>query len=500
MQQATAEFCAQLEATAQARIRVIRDAADDRQITGTVYYVSEAGDDNNDGLTMQTPWKTLRKVSAAPLQRGDGVLFRRGDLFRGYVETQPGVTYAAYGEGQKPRFYGWDWSLADPALWEMWDAAHNIWHLKEKILDCGTLVFNDGEAHCRKLIPSYIGGRFVCRDDETRPFDIAREMTQDLDLVTLYDARLTREPSKGQDFPIPLLDHDSLGDLYLRCDRGNPAEVYASIEAVPKRRMFYIGKNDHVTIDNLCLKYIGEHAIAGGGHVVGLHVSNCEIGWIGGSIQHYLGTDPNYPQGGRGTVTRFGNGVEIYGGCEDYLVRDCYLYQIYDAGLTHQITTGGRFVRMENIRYLDNVIERCVYGIEYFLEKTGGDTASYINDCEMRGNILRLSGYGWGQQRHNTDTPALIKGWSYENTASNYRICGNVFDRCAYRMLHLVAKHAESCPEMQGNTYVQHLGGRLGQYGANDIEEPENMVFDQAAAQKISDVLGEKDAQVYWLP
>ena len=33
----------------------------------------------------------------------------------------------------------------------------------------------------------------------------------------------------------------------------------------------------------------------------------------------------------------------------------------------------------------------------------------------MSGNIIRLSGYGWGQQRHNVDTPGLLKGWSYKN-------------------------------------------------------------------------------------
>lgn len=38
-----------------------------------------------------------------------------------------------------------------------------------KGLDVGTLVFNGGEAHSVKLIPSYIRGRFVCRDDVCFP-------------------------------------------------------------------------------------------------------------------------------------------------------------------------------------------------------------------------------------------------------------------------------------------------------------------------------------------
>ena len=497
---ATDDFLAVHEQFCGKRKSEILEAPDEVRITGRTYYVSNGGDDANDGLSPESPWKTLEKVSGAELCIGDGVRFNRGDLFRGQVLTRPGVTYAAYGSGEKPKFYGWDKSLADEALWELYDREHHIWHLTESILDCGSLVFNDGEFHSRKLIPSYKNAGFVCRDDESRPFNMAVEMSRDLDMVCLYDGRLTTQPSKGEAFPIPIMDGQSLGDLYLRCDRGNPAAVFRSIEAMPRRRMFVVGGNPDVTIDNICIKYTGEHAIAGGGGCLkGLHVSNCEIGWIGGSIQHYFGTDPNYPQGGRGTVTRFGNGVEIYGGCDGYTVENCYIYQVYDAAMTHQISTGGGFFQLKNIRYADNLVEYCVYSIEYFLEKNQGDTESFIDGCEICGNILRYAGYGWGQQRHNTDTPAHIKGWSYENTAANFSIHGNIFDRAAYRMIHLVAKKQGSCPGMESNTYIQRLGLPLGQYGANEVQEPMNMVFDERAEEMLRTVVGEKNPTVYFL-
>ena len=485
-----------VEALIAKRRQEIRETTDELVITGTKYYVSNAGDDSNDGLSPETAWKTLAKVSETELKEGDAVLFNRGDLFRGAVKTYPGVTYGAYGVGEKPRLYGWDKDLADPALWTLVDAEHNIWKMSDKILDPGTLVFNHGEAHCRKLIPSYLNGKFVCRDDESRDFVMANEMTRDLDLYWYFEDILTTNPSKGQDFPIPEMGLNSYGDLYLRCDKGNPGELFASVEALPRRSMFSVGRNANVHIDNLCLKYIGLHGIAAGGHVVGLHVTNCELGWIGGTIQHYFGTDPNYPQGGRGTVTRFGNGIEIYGGCEDYLVSNCYLYQSYDAGITHQVTTGGRKVTMTGIRYTDNLIEKCVYGIEYFLDMNNGDTESYMKDVEMSGNLISTSGYGWGQQRHNTDTPALIKGWSYVNAASDYRIKNNIFDRCAYRMLHLVAQKQASCPDMDNNTYVQHKGGMLGQYGGNEVEEPPILRFDENIEKTITETLGDRNAKI----
>lgn len=478
----------------------ILNAKDEIVISGKKYYVSNDGNDSNDGLTPDTAWKTLEKVSEAELNAGDGILFKRGDIFRGAVMTKEGVTYAAYGNGEKPRLYGSEMDLADASLWELYDSEHNIWHLTVKSYDVGTLVFNSGEYHSVKLIPSYINGKFVCRNDESKLFDMKDEMVRDLDVYWHFEDELTDKESKGETFLIPDVKSMGKGDVYLRCDRGNPGEVFDSIENVAGRNMFKVGMNKNVRIDNLCLKYIGRHAVSAGGKCVeGLRITNCEIGWIGGAIQHYFGTDPNYPQGGRGTVTRFGNGVEIYGGCDDYEVSDCYIYEVYDAAVTHQVTTNGKLYEMKNVRYKNNLIEKCVYGIEYFLDMTKGDTESYMDGIEMSSNIIRLSGYGWGQQRHNTDTPALIKGWSYVNKARNYTIHDNIFDRSAYRMLHLVALEKESLPVMYNNTYVQKKGLMIGQFGENKQVEPEILTFDDNADKTITEVFGDKNATVITL-
>ncbi len=441
----------------------------DSPAEGSVYYVSAEGDDRSDGLSPLSPWKTLEKVSSFPLPAGAAVRFRRGDIFRGFIKTFPNVTYAAYGEGDAPRLYGSERDLADPSLWELFDAGAHIWRLKQSMPDCGTLVFDGGAEHSRKLIPSFRGGRFVCREEEDREFVISSEMTCDLDLFCEVIGDLTEKPSKGESFPVPELKSDSRSALYLRSDRGNPGEVFNSIEALPRRHMFYVGSNEGVTIENLCIKFVGMHGIAAGGHVRSLHVRGCEIGWIGGCIQHYLGTDPNYPQGRRGSVTRFGNGIEIYGGCEDYLVENCYLYEIYDAAITHQITTRGKKYLLSGIKYRRNLVENCTYSIEYFLDCEEGD-GSIMEDCEISGNILRCAGYGWGKQRHNVHTPAHIKGWDYRNRAHNFTISDNIFDRSTFKLIHTCAERLEYCPEMIGNTYIQTSGAELGRYGeASDI-------------------------------
>lgn len=496
MKKVTEAFMQQQEALYARRKQEILNAEDQIEITGTTYYVSAEGDDANDGKSPLTPWKTLKHVSESRLQPGDGVRFCRGDLFRGniFAGEKPGVTYAAYGTGPKPEFRGWDENLADPALWEEVDATHHIWKYVKPVLDPGTLVFNEGETVSRKLIPSYRDMRFVCRDDESRPFIMAAEMTRDLDLFWHYEAQFTTTPSKGEDFPIPIAGLDCYGELYLRCDRGNPGAVFSSVEIISRRVAIRVATAANVRVDNLCMKYFCFGVSCG--NIEGLRVTNCEIGWIGGNIQTYLGTDPNYPEGRRGSVTRFGNGIEIYGNSKDCVVDNCYIYQVYDAGATHQVNAPEKRV-MTNLCYSNNLIEACVYGIEYFLDEMGMDVGSYMDGIEIRDNLIVRSGYGWGQQRHNYWTPAAIKGWSYINTARNFTIHNNTFDRCSSRLLHLVALEEESCPEMYENVYIQHMNGSLGQYGGNKVMEPGNLVYDENAEQTVAEVFRDRDAQVW---
>lgn len=150
-----------------------------------------------------------------------------------------------------------------------------------------------------------------------------------------------------------------------------------------------------------------------------------------------------------------------------------------------------------NIEYSGNWIEKCVYGIEYFLDQIEGERESCMENVNIHDNFIRLGGYGWGQQRHNVHTPALIKGWSYVNTAKNFHITQNTFDRCAYRMLHLVALKDEYCAKLSGNTYIQHLGGMLGQYGGNEAEEPPVEIFDETVEEIIRSKWGDETAKIY---
>lgn len=75
----------------------------------TVYYVSNSGNDSNDGLSTSTPWQTCAKVNAFSFSAGDTVLFNRGDIWREILEPiSDDITIAGYGSGELPIFCGSD--------------------------------------------------------------------------------------------------------------------------------------------------------------------------------------------------------------------------------------------------------------------------------------------------------------------------------------------------------------------------------------------------------
>ncbi len=468
----------------------ILNTKDNLKITGTAYYVSNGGDDNNDGKSPETAWKTLNRVTEEKFLEGDGVFFKRGDLFRGCFYAKTGVAYGAYGEGEKPKFYSGKTDYAKPELWELYDGDKNVWKLKEKILEVGGLVFNHGKRVSRKLIPSFKGGKFVCRDNPTVDFDMVESMTEDLDIFWFYMDELTEDLE-----PVPKLQY-TMGDFYLRCDKGNPGEVFDSIEALVHLHAVWAHNKHNVIFDNLCFKYYGMHGIASGGDSVeNLVITNCEFGFIGGSIQHFNSNHGDECR--RGMVTRFGNAIEIYGGCKGYIAKNNYIYEIYDAAVTHQVASSKKLMQ-EDIDYSDNLIDKCVYGIEYFLGQSGPEVGK-IKNCSFKNNFIRNSGYGWGQQRPDPTTPAAIKSWEAGNPSQNYTITDNIFDRAAYHFIHITSAEAKDLPFMDNNTYIQNIGGPIGKFGAYKPVVPKIEAFTENADEYIKNVFGDKNAKVYYI-
>ncbi|MBN1293138.1 MAG: right-handed parallel beta-helix repeat-containing protein [Candidatus Latescibacteria bacterium] len=77
--------------------------------TGRYYYVdSNAGDDRNTGLSIESPWKTIRKLNSIHFSPGDTILLCAGALFSGRLAVKGSgtadkpIVLSSYGEGPLP--------------------------------------------------------------------------------------------------------------------------------------------------------------------------------------------------------------------------------------------------------------------------------------------------------------------------------------------------------------------------------------------------------------
>ena len=195
-----------------------------------------------------------------------------------------------------------------------------------------------------------------------------------------------------------------------------------------------------------------------------------------------------------GSATRYGNGVEIYVSCKNYTVENCYIYEVYDAAITHQFKGNNPVpCTMKNVSYRGNLIENCVYSIEYFLDQN--DCMEQImSDIIIENNIMRFAGYGFGTQRPDGSTPAHIKGWDHKNPAVNFVIRNNIFDRSGHMLVHTGYKNIQFKPVFSGNVYIQNEGGELCRAGENPTKL---IMFDNNARKNISDIIGDKNAEIY---
>ena len=403
----------QIDTAANELRQEILTAKSNYKITGRTYYVSERGKDSYTGLLSSYPIKTLEKVAKLNLSKGDAVLFERGSTFR---ITEPlnlvnGVTYGSYGTGDKPIILG---SAKNYAVDELWDENQTpfIWEIAiEEELDAGMVVFNNGtEVGIKK--PEF------------------------------------EQLAKNGDFY-----HDIPNNkLYLYLDKGSPADVYDSIEIGLNKYILRGADNrQDITIDNIALKYTGGFGIRFGNNSKNIKITNCEIGWIGGSYSN------NAPYNGNEISSRWGNGIEFWVGTENALIENCYVYQCFDAGITYQVSSdyvqyGGVF---KDVTFRNNLLEYNTYNIEYFIGKS--DIEGKQENILIEDNIMRFAGYGWGYQRPDKYAIAHICAWkSNPKDTTNFVIKDNIFDSARYYIFSWYADGNElSGVNIENNTYYQ---------------------------------------------
>lgn len=434
-------YLAELDKKTEDRIAEIKATVSEIKPTenGIAYYVSySTGDDANDGKSPEKAIKTIEAVAKLSLKKGDVVYFKRGDSWRNVaLSAKSGVTYTAYGEGKKPELMGSPFDGAKTGTWTLTDAP-NVYKYSERISrDVGQLVFNNGEhgLYAQKVVVSYKDPQNPIDAIKRTPFTSYKSLSVDLDYW--HDLGGAKVENSGADY----------GYIYLYSAKGNPAERFTNIEF--NRRGNVISGTSNVTIDNLRIMYGGSHGV-GAGTCSGLTVQNCEFWWIGGAMQNY-----------NNDGVRFGNAVEIYGGAEDYTVRNCYIDEVYDAGVTHQVSheSAGDYI-MKNVTYDNNVILRNVYSIEHFCRAREG-TTRYLMNIYYTNNICRFAGEGFGLTRPEKKAPAHIRSGGLVSATANFIIEGNVFDKSTYDIFKFTAGGDEEA-EFKNNVFIQTKGKAFG--------------------------------------
>lgn len=323
-------------------------------ITGTKYYVSPGGDDQNDGKSPEKPFRTIDAVNTLLLQPGDAVLFERGSVFRQTqaVRTSDGVIYGSYGKGEKPKFLASPMNFAE-ATWKP-SERKNIWKTMYIYDEAGSMIFEHGEQ---------IG----------------------------YLKTSVRNLTANTQFYF----NESDGYMYLYCDKGNPSDVYKSIEVGTKVPNFNIPTGTSATIDNICAKYSSWIGIKGHFNCKNVVVTNCEIGYVGGYL---FG------------VVRAGNAIQCWQGVQEGLkVQNCWIYQTFDTAVSWQ-GVGGEGCKYMNIVYDGNLTEYNNCDYEQW------DHGATLGNFQITNNIMRFTALGWGTRLDDGGVRG-IEGVFYADTS-----------------------------------------------------------------------------------
>ena len=401
---------------------------------GTVYYVSNSGDDANDGLSPQTAWRTLDKVNSGAwiwdgklnneqfpeflwasehpgeqvsLKSGDTVLFERGGLWRGILQTVDGVTYSAYGEGEKPRIYGSPENGTGAEKWTLVDGTTNIWLYHRPMQQCGIMICDDNTIALRDYAYYDRGAYYKTTSNATLPWEEVEKLSALTPESISEDLHFFCEIPSVEDGEYCWMS----GALYLRCDKGNPGEVFSSIEFATGNNGWNEGMArvlSHVTLDNLCFRY--------GMSGINVHdsenavIRNCEVSYVGGMIISAGGGDPISDRPEEFSLVCSGDAI-LLGGVNN-VAENNYISNTFDYGVTVEAFSGDpNSPYRSGCRVIGNLLESCGGGllVTDWYAINNKLNAPVFTDIALSDNIVAYSGCNlWSHYSQRFD-----ENWNY---------------------------------------------------------------------------------------
>lgn len=370
--------------------------------TGNEYYVdAENGNDHNDGRTPETAWKTINRLNGE-VAFGDIVYLKRGCIYYATThDTQSGVIYTAYGEGDKPVVTGCPEYVTDPANWDLYYAedGKQIWHIAlEDCTTVGWINFNLENDNHAQLIYEYYDAEHGWTATQYRTVDYASEECPDMEcpyvrewLVPTWETAIIEDELSENLMFIDRWDVSSVEsleeenayigtqDIYLRCDEGNPAEVFHTIlmatatlydEWGTAGHCFDTWAKNNMVFDNIAVIGTVDNFMESCENVI---VRNCEFGYCGGNVKGmWIGNNGQF----------------------DYI---------------HVQTYGDGLYNMESaVQIQHNYIHHCTYvalGGELYGQYNHWDTGYGMIDgvpvrrsSEFCDNVVMYTGVGFGNQ------------------------------------------------------------------------------------------------------
>ena len=321
----------------------------------SIYYVSNDGCDNNDGLSPERAWQTISKVNSTH-KSGDEIRFRRGDTFFGNIFSIQGISseqptiYTAYGEGKKPIIS--QLKTVKKGVWEKFK--ENVYRVD---------VFNANN----------ITGNTVNQNKNVGYMEV--------DGTVFYEKKFDIEELNTQwDFYCD--DYNKETPYVYVYSTASPDTLCKTLSlACDIHGIFF---RDYIRVENLIFTGTGGCGICNAGRYS--VVSHCEFHRIGGScIVHYL---PRF---------RYGNGVEMWAGSSDNTVEYCTFSEIYDVAMTMQ--GAPVYTSWENVRFHHNTVINCVQALEIWSgRKDQFEPDTGFKNCWFEYNTCINTGFCWGYE------------------------------------------------------------------------------------------------------
>ena len=375
--------------------------------TGTAYYMSSStGDDGNTGLSPDSPWRTMGRLERESLRPGDAVFFKRGDMWRERISGQDGVTFSAYGEGEKPVFTCSPDNVGEEK-WELYyqdGSGKKIWkYYTDNVYMPGGIVLNGGEAEARRVYGYAVGGmRYLTLelsyDPVYDPDNVAgahmrivgeqhpETCLDDMEFCTFMDLD---SPDFPKEYPIRTVFSRG-AEIYWRCDAGNPGTLYDSIEFCDPNWPVDVGPN--CVYDNLALKYYSSFCFWGNEtEDVNVTIQNCEVAYGRQNVNEFMSPEPTPDENGfigEDDIHFINDG--IYGVVQNAVIRDNYIHDTDGDAITFEAHPDA----MPTLRHLTytctgNLTEYCGAGVQLI----DGEGWYQFDRITIADNYLMDTGY-----------------------------------------------------------------------------------------------------------